>query len=190
MLGISPSSPRTKPRPSSTGTGAVGDEASHDSPAGSTARRLASRPSQSGFELDVLDAVLAGLPGPSPVHGALAIAPTIAQPGEYIDFGIPWQELTRTVGQVVGRRPKPTPSSPTWHGCRRPGGARRVRRRHVGDGDAVKACECTAWRRAWRFLTDLEFELRPRDDLPSWPSPGAEVFADASTRRSAGPPRS
>jgi iron complex transport system substrate-binding protein len=32
-----------------------------------------------------------------------AIAPTIAQPGEYIDYGIPWEELTRTVGQVVGK---------------------------------------------------------------------------------------
>ncbi len=32
-----------------------------------------------------------------------AIAPTIAQPAEYIDYGIPWEELTRTVGQVVGK---------------------------------------------------------------------------------------
>ena len=32
-----------------------------------------------------------------------AIAPTIAQPSEYIDYGIPWEELTRTVGQVVGK---------------------------------------------------------------------------------------
>jgi iron complex transport system substrate-binding protein len=30
------------------------------------------------------------------------IAPTVAQPGAYVDYGIPWQELTRTVGQVVG----------------------------------------------------------------------------------------
>ena len=32
-----------------------------------------------------------------------AIAPTIAQPGEYIDYGIPWDELTLTVGQVIGK---------------------------------------------------------------------------------------
>jgi iron complex transport system substrate-binding protein len=32
-----------------------------------------------------------------------AIAPTIAQPSEYVDYGIPWEELTRTVGQVVGK---------------------------------------------------------------------------------------
>jgi iron complex transport system substrate-binding protein len=32
-----------------------------------------------------------------------AIAPTIAQPAAYIDYGIPWEELTRTVGRVVGK---------------------------------------------------------------------------------------
>ncbi|MFI6734086.1 iron-siderophore ABC transporter substrate-binding protein [Nonomuraea sp. NPDC050451] len=31
------------------------------------------------------------------------IAPTVAQPKEYIDYGIPWQELTRKVGVAVGR---------------------------------------------------------------------------------------
>jgi iron complex transport system substrate-binding protein len=31
------------------------------------------------------------------------IAPTVAQPGGYVDYGIPWQQLTRTVGQVVGK---------------------------------------------------------------------------------------
>lgn len=31
------------------------------------------------------------------------IAPTVAQPAAYIDYGIPWQELTRTVGAVVGK---------------------------------------------------------------------------------------
>jgi iron complex transport system substrate-binding protein len=30
------------------------------------------------------------------------IAPTVAPPEKYIDYGIPWQEATRTVGQVVG----------------------------------------------------------------------------------------
>jgi iron complex transport system substrate-binding protein len=32
-----------------------------------------------------------------------AIAPTVAQPGDYVDFGIPWQEQTRTVGRILGR---------------------------------------------------------------------------------------
>jgi iron complex transport system substrate-binding protein len=31
------------------------------------------------------------------------IAPTVAQPEAYVDYGIPWQELTRTVGQAVGQ---------------------------------------------------------------------------------------
>lgn len=31
------------------------------------------------------------------------IAPTIAQPATYVDYGIPWQELTNKVGQVVGK---------------------------------------------------------------------------------------
>jgi iron complex transport system substrate-binding protein len=31
------------------------------------------------------------------------IAPTIAQPAAYVDYGIPWQELTRTVGAIVGK---------------------------------------------------------------------------------------
>lgn len=31
------------------------------------------------------------------------IAPTVAQPTGYVDFGVPWQELTRTVGRAVGR---------------------------------------------------------------------------------------
>lgn len=31
------------------------------------------------------------------------IAPTVAQPEEYGDLGVPWQELTRTVGRALGR---------------------------------------------------------------------------------------
>ncbi len=31
------------------------------------------------------------------------IAPTVAQPGDYVDYGIPWQELTLTVGKAVGQ---------------------------------------------------------------------------------------
>ena len=31
------------------------------------------------------------------------IAPTVAQPSTYVDYGIPWQELTRTVGAAVGQ---------------------------------------------------------------------------------------
>lgn len=31
------------------------------------------------------------------------IAPTVAQPKAYVDYGIPWQELTHKVGQIVGK---------------------------------------------------------------------------------------
>jgi iron complex transport system substrate-binding protein len=31
------------------------------------------------------------------------IAPVIAQPGQYADYGIPWQELTTTVGKALGK---------------------------------------------------------------------------------------
>lgn len=37
-------------------------------------------------------------------YGTLSeIAPTVAQPGEYVDYGVPWQEQTRTIGRVLGR---------------------------------------------------------------------------------------
>jgi iron complex transport system substrate-binding protein len=32
-----------------------------------------------------------------------AIAPTVAQPADYVDYGIPWQELTQTVGDIIGK---------------------------------------------------------------------------------------
>ncbi len=31
------------------------------------------------------------------------IAPTVAQTDDYVDFGVPWQEMTRTVGRALGR---------------------------------------------------------------------------------------
>ncbi|SDK40024.1 iron complex transport system substrate-binding protein [Actinopolyspora mzabensis] len=33
-----------------------------------------------------------------------AIAPTVAQPGEYADYGVPWQDMTRTVGKILDNR--------------------------------------------------------------------------------------
>jgi len=38
-------------------------------------------------------------------YGILSkIAPTVAQPEEYVDWGIPWQELTVAVGQILGKQ--------------------------------------------------------------------------------------
>lgn len=31
------------------------------------------------------------------------IAPTVAQPGDYADYGVPWQEATLTIGKAVGK---------------------------------------------------------------------------------------
>lgn len=54
------------------------------------------------LEPDVILALYAGLTQEQ--YDLLAqIAPTIAQPAAYGDYGIPWQELTATVGRVVGK---------------------------------------------------------------------------------------
>ena len=34
------------------------------------------------------------------------IAPTLVQSGEYVDFGMPWQEETRMIGSAVGQSAK------------------------------------------------------------------------------------
>lgn len=51
------------------------------------------------------DVILALYSGITQEHYDLLtkIAPTVAQPKEYVDYGIPWQELTHKVGQVVGK---------------------------------------------------------------------------------------
>lgn len=55
-----------------------------------------------GLRPDVILGTYSGLTEDE--YGTLSeIAPTIAQPGDHPDFGIPWQEQTRTVGRALGR---------------------------------------------------------------------------------------
>ncbi|MFP4148040.1 MAG: ABC transporter substrate-binding protein [Nitriliruptoraceae bacterium] len=50
---------------------------------------------------DVIIGLYAGLD--EQVYETLTgIAPTVAQPADYVDFGVPWQEQTRIVGEVLG----------------------------------------------------------------------------------------
>lgn len=56
----------------------------------------------SALKPDVIIALYSGLTQEQ--YGLLAqIAPTVAQPAAYADYGIPWQELTKTVGTIVGQ---------------------------------------------------------------------------------------
>jgi iron complex transport system substrate-binding protein len=51
---------------------------------------------------DLISAVTAGITQEE--YDTLSqIAPTIAQSGEYVDFGMPWQETTRMIGTAVGK---------------------------------------------------------------------------------------
>ena len=53
------------------------------------------------LEPDVILALYAGLD--EQVYETLSeIAPTIAQPEEFVDYGVPWQEQTRITGRVLG----------------------------------------------------------------------------------------
>ena len=55
-----------------------------------------------GLRPDVILALYAGLTADD--YDLLsAIAPTVAQPAAYADYGIPWDEQTRTIGHVLGR---------------------------------------------------------------------------------------
>jgi len=55
-----------------------------------------------GLRPDLILGLYAGL-SESDYATLSEIAPTVAQPGEYVDWGIPWQEETRTIGAIVGQ---------------------------------------------------------------------------------------
>ncbi|MGH3087771.1 MAG: iron-siderophore ABC transporter substrate-binding protein, partial [Rubrobacteraceae bacterium] len=54
------------------------------------------------LEPDLITAVFSGITEDE-YETLSEIAPTIAQSGEYIDYGAPWQEMTRTIGRALGR---------------------------------------------------------------------------------------
>lgn len=55
------------------------------------------------FEPDLIIGQYSGMSREA-YENASQIAPTIAQSGEYPDYGAPWQAATRTIGQALGRR--------------------------------------------------------------------------------------
>lgn len=52
---------------------------------------------------DVIVGLYAGVT-PDEYETLSQIAPTVAQPADYVDWGIPWQELTVAIGQIVGKQ--------------------------------------------------------------------------------------
>ncbi|MDQ2649422.1 MAG: iron-siderophore ABC transporter substrate-binding protein [Actinomycetota bacterium] len=54
------------------------------------------------LEPDLILGLYAGLE-PDEYDTLAAIAPTVAQSGEHLEFGTPWQEMTRTAGLAVGK---------------------------------------------------------------------------------------
>lgn len=56
-----------------------------------------------GLEPDLIVGVSSGMTGQE--YGTLSeIAPTLPQSGEFVDFGVPWQEQTRAIGWALGRQ--------------------------------------------------------------------------------------
>lgn len=54
---------------------------------------------------DVILGVYAGIK-PDEYERLSQIAPTVPQPGEYVDYGAPWQVAVRTAGMALGRSPR------------------------------------------------------------------------------------
>ena len=56
-----------------------------------------------GLEPDLIVGVSSGMTGQE--YSTLSeIAPTLPQSGEFVDFGVPWQEQTRAIGRALGRQ--------------------------------------------------------------------------------------
>lgn len=108
------------------------------------------------------------------------IAPTVAQSGEFIDFGMPWQEQTLLVGRALGREDRAREVVDKLENK-----FERVRKEHpefagktsilaYGGPDGYGAYATGDTRS--RFLTDLGFELPERIDALA----GKSFFAEFS----------
>jgi iron complex transport system substrate-binding protein len=110
------------------------------------------------------------------------IAPTVAQPGAYADYGIPWQELTVTVGKIIGQAAQAETLVADVEGS-----FERVRSEHP-EFQGATAIVATPYQGIWvygpqdvrgRLLTSLGFKLP--DELAA--ITGAEFGGNLSMER-------
>lgn len=113
------------------------------------------------------------------------IAPTVAQTGDYIDFGMPWQEATRMIGTAVGKSAEAEALIERVDGLF--AAAREAYPQFTGQtvavaynwGEARTYGYYTAQDSRGRFFTDLGFVVP--DELVE--IAGEQFYADLSTER-------
>jgi len=133
---------------------------------------------------DMISAVTAGITQEE-YETLSQIAPTIAQSGDYVDFGMPWQEITRTIGAAVGQLDAAEELISEVE--TRFAEAREANPEFAGQtivvaynyGDARTYGYYTAQDGRGRFFTDLGFVIP--DELNE--IAGESFFADISTER-------
>ncbi len=93
------------------------------------------------------------------------IAPTVAQSGEYPDYGQPWQEITQVVGRALGREERAkklvAEVEAQFEAARRAHPEFEGTSAVVGSADAGTYAAYTRTDTASRFLVALGFEIPP-----------------------------
>ena len=121
------------------------------------------------------------------------IAPTVAQSGDYADYGMPWDEMALNIGTAVGQPEEMQGSSTTSRSGspRRPPTTRSSRARPPPSSRRTRGCSSTAPRtRARGCCVDLGFtfpeilEERRRASSASRSAPSAPPTSTRSTSRS------
>lgn len=115
----------------------------------------------------------------------IQIAPTVAQSGEYIDFGMPWQETTRMIGAAVGKAAEAEALIAEVEAAF--AAAREANPQFAGQavvvaynyGDSRTYGYYTSQDSRGRFFTDLGFVIP--DELTE--IAGEQFYADLSTER-------